>query len=968
MSAAAPWSVKGIDPKAREIAKDLARRSGMTLGEWLNTMIMDDDDDGVTPLPRRAQFNDGIDRRGRSRRLDDAYYSDDSIHRIGASVEAIAARLEASERRATLAVQGIDQAVAGLVRRLDDQDEQTSGAARRLDDISEELKEGHRRLRKFEHESGPQTAESLKKIEASIGTIASRLYDIEERQRLAGVELRHRMDAVEKTATVFSPAELDRRIDERGHAAGVEARLRLDSVEKAVAAVNPTEIDRRIHAAAISSAEIDRRIEAAAGRQTGSYAQFSQRLDAAQAQTTEALRSLERSFADLDQRVRLNESRSDPEASRFEKLAEGLARQVADNRAEMIRKLEAAESEGRLGRIEQIVSGFTDQVRASEERGARALESMGRVVLRVAENLGGRMKTVEAASVDGVDRLGRQLNAKIEQDLERHAQAVEQRMVRADDQQALAIEKLGTEITRISDRLTERINQSERRSAQALEDIGRRLAESAERTEQRYDRASGELAERMRQSEERTAKLLSDARESISMRSPADIAYEADWRSAAFAEPKFDADWQEPAREVAGVSPFPGSAPSAFSREENTLQGQPEVVIQHQASPAPADEIVDEIANEVEDLFEQPEALDSPREPVSGLFGGGASSFGGADVSDVIEAIQEQEGESAAADLGAAPTGSIEDEILVRQALADAASRARAASTRDTLQAARSAMEASAEPIRPNFGGRPTRGGKSKLQERMDRRSANDGGPIRKAMPFVAAAVTLGALGAAGYAQHTGRVDFTQLLNGDVGTPIAALAVADAPAPAVSSQGEAIYLAAINKLDAEDVSGLEGLRQAANLGHPAAQQRLALLYQDGGAGLTASPVEARTWFERSARGGNVDAMDSLAHYLFDGLGGTRDQVQAADWFGQAARRGDTDSQFNFARLQERGAEGVPVNLVEAYKWYLIAAAGGDQEAGQAASGLEARLSDSQREGAQGQAAAFSPDPGAQSAG
>ena len=43
MTAATPWSVKGIDPKAREVAKDLARRSGMTLGEWRNRMILDDE-------------------------------------------------------------------------------------------------------------------------------------------------------------------------------------------------------------------------------------------------------------------------------------------------------------------------------------------------------------------------------------------------------------------------------------------------------------------------------------------------------------------------------------------------------------------------------------------------------------------------------------------------------------------------------------------------------------------------------------------------------------------------------------------------------------------------------------------------------------------------------------------------------------------------------------------------------------
>ena len=34
-----PWSVKGIDPEARAVAKEAARKANMTLGEWMNQMI-----------------------------------------------------------------------------------------------------------------------------------------------------------------------------------------------------------------------------------------------------------------------------------------------------------------------------------------------------------------------------------------------------------------------------------------------------------------------------------------------------------------------------------------------------------------------------------------------------------------------------------------------------------------------------------------------------------------------------------------------------------------------------------------------------------------------------------------------------------------------------------------------------------------------------------------------------------------
>ncbi|MFO1149492.1 MAG: hypothetical protein U1E62_14040 [Alsobacter sp.] len=41
-----PWSVKGVDTNARDAAKEAARRAGMTLGEWLNSVISETAADG----------------------------------------------------------------------------------------------------------------------------------------------------------------------------------------------------------------------------------------------------------------------------------------------------------------------------------------------------------------------------------------------------------------------------------------------------------------------------------------------------------------------------------------------------------------------------------------------------------------------------------------------------------------------------------------------------------------------------------------------------------------------------------------------------------------------------------------------------------------------------------------------------------------------------------------------------------
>src|SRR3954469_18985997 len=99
MSAAAPWSVKGIDPKAREVAKDLARRSGMTLGDWLNRVILED-----SAGPPEAPANEPGGKEPPA----------DELGRFDAALERLAARIETAEHRSSVAITGVDQTVVGL--------------------------------------------------------------------------------------------------------------------------------------------------------------------------------------------------------------------------------------------------------------------------------------------------------------------------------------------------------------------------------------------------------------------------------------------------------------------------------------------------------------------------------------------------------------------------------------------------------------------------------------------------------------------------------------------------------------------------------------------------------------------------------------------------------------------------------------------------------------------------------------
>ncbi|VAW13444.1 TPR repeat, SEL1 subfamily [hydrothermal vent metagenome] len=54
MKPGVPWSVKGIEPQARETAKDAAHKAGLTLGQWLNQTILEQERDRSGSKPAKG--------------------------------------------------------------------------------------------------------------------------------------------------------------------------------------------------------------------------------------------------------------------------------------------------------------------------------------------------------------------------------------------------------------------------------------------------------------------------------------------------------------------------------------------------------------------------------------------------------------------------------------------------------------------------------------------------------------------------------------------------------------------------------------------------------------------------------------------------------------------------------------------------------------------------------------------------
>jgi localization factor PodJL len=117
--------------------------------------------------------------------------------------------------------------------------------------------------------------------------------------------------------------------------------------------------------------------------------------------------------------------------------------------------------------------------------------------------------------------------------------------------------------------------------------------------------------------------------------------------------------------------------------------------------------------------------------------------------------------------------------------------------------------------------------------------------------------------------------------------------------------------------------------RAAKQGLPPAQFRLGGFYEKG-FGVKRDLDAARRLYLAAADAGNAKAMHNLAVLYAEGIDGKPDYQNAAKWFRKAAGYGLSDSQYNLGILYGRGI-GMQPDLAEAYKWFALAARDGDKE-------------------------------------
>ena len=110
-----------------------------------------------------------------------------------------------------------------------------------------------------------------------------------------------------------------------------------------------------------------------------------------------------------------------------------------------------------------------------------------------------------------------------------------------------------------------------------------------------------------------------------------------------------------------------------------------------------------------------------------------------------------------------------------------------------------------------------------------------------------------------------------------------------------------------------------------------AQRNIGYLYRDG-EGIAKDAQEAFNWFMKAAENGDSASQCEVAKAYNTGIGVLQDSEKAFNWYQKAAYQGNKLAQQKVGSIYFTANPNSPQNRIEAYKWYALAAAQGDEDA------------------------------------
>jgi localization factor PodJL len=900
-----PWSVKGIGNDAREAAKLAARRSGLTLGEWLNSVILDqaEAEDHRTPrvpppprrsaaAPPREDFHSKLDeiaaqlQRLAAREQDTAHFAESAPEPEADReiVKAIIDRLDEDERKTAQALEAVhahlsalDQQLAALPR---------FGFPERPEDVPgyPALEGALRNIVEHIETSERKSREALRAVQDRLAEAGG---SVEVEQRLD--EVLARLSRVEGQAEHDLPAlvsreiaKLSERIEKaqaevasRSELREAESRLQaaLKDAQSSIRAANPTgEIQRlKTDIGSINQRLDDLKTDAASERDVHALKVAIEQLSArvAQGPDLRPLADMDRRLDDITRRIEQSQgqARLEPQIALLEHRVQELDQRLAAG-------MRALEETSASGSIERHLAAFSERLAESEQQLSH-LAALEQSIHQLFESLEQDREASREIAEDAASRMADRL-------IKAYPQTSETPEAASGPSPELVALEQGLEAVRASVSAADHRNQETLRAVhETLEQIINKIAELESATTGHQAAAWQEPAATLKPEAFQSEPAIPDER------------------------PQTEHDASEPS-----TGPRPDAA-QANSELEIHLPPEPGYL----GADFKQDDFIAAARRAAQAAARQSPAASGAE---TGLLGRIKPETASKPFSLSLPFLKKRAAKPAD---GAGDKDGKRRRLLLAGLVLLAAVSAYAFTT---------------------FGrpaGEPTRASRDSVLTAPKKEPARATGPTAGLQPLLS------------------KTDF--IAKRDAPVPSVPVKGQDQALQAVGPEGlkkaaqngdpAAEFIVASRYLDgksgAQDfAAAARWFQRAAAKGLAPAQYRLGTLFERG-KGVPQDMALARMWYERAAEQGNIKAMHNAAVIYAGSQAGAPDYAKALRWFTAAGEHGLKDSQFNLAVLYERGL-GTKQDAGSALYWYSLAAKQDDVDAALKAGALERMLAPS----------------------